>query len=83
MTFTPLPTITDRAIKIAEQTVRPVVSPQTGNRQEQCVGLFVGEECRFLLPIRFVSGTDDCSKLLTDLRLVIQHAVERALKGGQ
>jgi hypothetical protein len=70
----------ETAKRIAEMVVRPVVvADHPGDKKtEMGVGLFVGEECKFMMPVRFVIGTDDYEKLTEDIRQIFELAIVRA-----
>lgn len=67
----------ETAKRFAELVVRPVIVPD-GQKSEMAVGLFVGEDCKFIMPVRFVTGTDDYEKLTEDIRQIVELAIIRA-----
>jgi hypothetical protein len=58
------------ADEIAEQVVRPVKLDDG----HMGVGLYILDECKFVLPMQFVSGTDDVTRLVCDLRSIVKYA---------
>jgi hypothetical protein len=58
------------AMTIAEQVVRPVKLDDG----HMGVGLYMDDHCQFVMPMQFVSGTDDVTKLLQDMRGIIRYA---------
>lgn len=70
----------ETAKRVSELVVRPVIVKDGENdkKPEMGVGLFVGDECKFCLPMNTVNGTNDYEKLTDDIRLVIELAIIKA-----
>ena len=66
------------AREIAERVVRPVYT----EKGEPAVGLYLGEQCRFVLPAAFVFGQGASmgrDHLLEELRKVVEEAAQDAV----
>jgi hypothetical protein len=63
------------AAGVAGETVRPVVLEEGKEDSEIGIGLFVNHDCKFVIPIKFVNGTNDYRKLARDLQDIVTEAI--------
>ena len=80
----------ETAKRVAELVVRPVIVKDgpTDKKTDLGVGLFIGEECRFTMPMKEAMGAEDFEKLTDDLRQIVELAIIKAwgferLTGGE